>query len=102
MASVSLSNVDHETGLSSLLDRHLPTLFLGHDLDAWLRDLYFLLVEVGSDLDGGMTFVFNALDGVCYGVFNGLAAEVAVDFVSEISVLVHDDFAADDGHNCAD
>ena len=86
-ASIAFSNVDDEARVSLLLDGHFAALFFGADLDVGLRDLDFLLVKIGRDLDQCVS-IFNRLDGVLDRLLNVLMEVIVLLIV----VLVNDHF----------
>ena len=74
-ADVIFSDINDEARVRLLLNRDLAAFLLGPDLDAWLRDLNFLLIEVRGDLDRGVA-IFNRIDGSCNRILDVLVKVV--------------------------
>ena len=74
-ADVIFSDINDEARVRLLLNRDLAAFLLGPDLDAWLRDLNFLLIEVRGDLDRGVA-VLNRIYGSCNRILDVLVKVV--------------------------
>ena len=70
-ADVIFADIDYEARLCLLLDSDLATLLLRPNLDTWLSNLDFLLIEVRGDLDSSVA-VRDTCDGVCYSLLDVL------------------------------
>ena len=81
---VIFSDINHEAGVSLLLNCDLTTFLLRSNLDAWLSDLNLFLVEVRGDLDRRVTF-FSRVDGICNSILDVFLT--VVDFLS-LSILI--------------
>ena len=89
-ADVIFSDIDDEARVRLLLNRDLTAFLFRPDLDARLRDLNLLLVEVRGDLDRGVA-VLNRIDGSCNRILDVL---VKVVYLRRRGVFVDNDASA--------
>ena len=74
-ADVIFSDINNETWVCFLLDRDFTTFLFRPDLDTWLRNLDFFLVEVRGDLDRGVA-ILDRIDGSCNRILDVLVEVV--------------------------
>ena len=89
-ADVIFSDINDEARVRLLLNRDLTAFLFWPDLDARLRDLNLLLVEVRGDLDRGVA-VLNRIDGSCNRILDVL---VKVVYLRRRGVFVDNDASA--------